>query len=224
MKPIDRITPIDQIEWDDDKCQHCYRPVTPWGWLCQLYDEHNPLHNINAYAAIHCTNKDWAKCPLNEGHHEIKSEAAIRLVQEKFFDLDSLERVRKLWEIRNDIDDTETAYQALRNGGKEKKDEKPSKGCNVDMIANIKEEFEESLDVLSAHRLFSYDTETEQRKNLPVSVALEIARRFGGTDESHHKSWVIDQMVRALTGSTNTMENEQYKQVTGEDWDKGIAP
>jgi hypothetical protein len=30
--------------------------------------------------------------------------------------------------------------------------------------------------------------------------ALEIARRYGGIDGAHHKDWVIDQMVRALTG------------------------
>lgn len=29
--------------------------------------------------------------------------------------------------------------------------------------------------------------------------ALDIARRFGGIGGDHHKAWVIDQMVRALT-------------------------
>jgi len=33
-----------------------------------------------------------------------------------------------------------------------------------------------------------------------VELALEYALRFGGADGSHHKAWVIDQMVRALTG------------------------
>lgn len=61
-----------------------------------------------------------------------------------------------------------------------------------------------------------------------VSKALTLARRFGGIDGDHHKAWVIDQMVRALTGS-------QYKAFVrdacdGEDgpntyeWNKGIAP
>ena len=30
--------------------------------------------------------------------------------------------------------------------------------------------------------------------------ALAIALRYGGIDGDHHKAWVIDQMVRALTG------------------------
>jgi hypothetical protein len=33
-----------------------------------------------------------------------------------------------------------------------------------------------------------------------VSTALEVAREYGGVDGDHHKAWVIDQMVRALTG------------------------
>ncbi len=33
-----------------------------------------------------------------------------------------------------------------------------------------------------------------------IKEALEIAFRHGGTDGEHHKQWVIDQMVRALTG------------------------
>jgi hypothetical protein len=34
----------------------------------------------------------------------------------------------------------------------------------------------------------------------PIERALELAVRFGGIDGSHHKAWVIDQMVRVLTG------------------------
>lgn len=33
-----------------------------------------------------------------------------------------------------------------------------------------------------------------------VDKALKVALRYGGTDGSHHKAWVIDQMVRHLTG------------------------
>lgn len=33
-----------------------------------------------------------------------------------------------------------------------------------------------------------------------IGRALEIAVRYGGIDGDHHKTWVIDQMVRALTG------------------------
>lgn len=33
-----------------------------------------------------------------------------------------------------------------------------------------------------------------------IDAALAIAAESGGTDGGHHKMWVIDQMVRALTG------------------------
>lgn len=33
-----------------------------------------------------------------------------------------------------------------------------------------------------------------------VSKALDYARQYGGIEGDHHKAWVIDQMVRALTG------------------------
>jgi hypothetical protein len=85
-----------------------------------------------------------------------------------------------------------------------------------------------------------------------IEHALNIAIQFGGIDGSHHKDWVIDQMVRALTGCTMVEaqgidsagepytykkqgESEEYKQLiadatAGEDgpdtyeWNKGIAP
>ena len=62
----------------------------------------------------------------------------------------------------------------------------------------------------------------------PVNKALEIAMNYGGCDGGHHKMWVIDQMVRVLTG-------DKYKEWVkfvraGEDgpmtyeWEEGIAP
>ncbi len=61
-----------------------------------------------------------------------------------------------------------------------------------------------------------------------MAAALDLASRYGGIDGDHHKMWVIDQMVRALTG-------DQYAewvrdQEDGEDgpetyeWNEGIAP
>ncbi len=58
--------------------------------------------------------------------------------------------------------------------------------------------------------------------------AIEIATKYGGTDELHHKSWVIDQMVRILAGNNYDKVVAQAK--AGEDgpetygWDEGIAP
>jgi hypothetical protein len=38
-----------------------------------------------------------------------------------------------------------------------------------------------------------------------VAKALDFALRYGGIDGSHHKDWVIDQMVRALTECPNVI-------------------
>lgn len=61
-----------------------------------------------------------------------------------------------------------------------------------------------------------------------IDEAIRLAVSYGGIDGAHHKAWVIDQMVRALTG-------DRYEQIVadakaGEDgpdtysWDVGIAP
>lgn len=88
--------------------------------------------------------------------------------------------------------------------------------------------------------------------NKQIEKALEIAVQYGGIDGDHHKRWVIDQMVRALTNCPMLKENlkdykgvdfvyeyqgesEEYKKLVadacaGEDgpdtyeWDEGIAP
>lgn len=58
--------------------------------------------------------------------------------------------------------------------------------------------------------------------------ALEVARRFGGIPEDHHKAWVIDQMCRALLGDDYDQFVAAAKSgVDGPEtysWDVGIAP
>ena len=90
------------------------------------------------------------------------------------------------------------------------------------------------------------------KKRQTIQRALDIAIRFGGIDGDHHKAWVIDQMVRALTGCpeheqhltdvngkqyvAHTLgESEEYKKLVREacngeygpdsyDWDIGVPP
>lgn len=58
--------------------------------------------------------------------------------------------------------------------------------------------------------------------------AIDIAVRFGGIDGEHHKAWVIDQMIRALTGGH--YDDVIARAKSGEDgpdtyeWNEGIAP
>lgn len=62
----------------------------------------------------------------------------------------------------------------------------------------------------------------------PIEAALDLAMRYGGINGEHHKTWVIDQMVRALTGTDYANWVQESK--VGEDgpntytWDEGIAP
>ena len=61
-----------------------------------------------------------------------------------------------------------------------------------------------------------------------MNKALEVAQNYGGIDGAHHKTWVIDQMVRALCG--NSYAEFVAAVCAGEDgpqtyeWDEGIAP
>jgi hypothetical protein len=72
-----------------------------------------------------------------------------------------------------------------------------------------------------------------------IRKALDYAVRYGGIDGEHHKTWTIDQMVRALTGcpERDGVQGEcgEYRRLVadakaGEDgpdtysWDVGIAP
>lgn len=61
-----------------------------------------------------------------------------------------------------------------------------------------------------------------------IKSALEVAINYGQIDGAHHKAWVIDQMVRALTG--DKYERFVASACVGQDgpetyfWDRGIAP
>lgn len=61
-----------------------------------------------------------------------------------------------------------------------------------------------------------------------TEVALKIAMQSGTVDGDHHKMWVIDQMVRALTGNGYPEWVSQHN--AGEDgpntyeWEVGIPP
>lgn len=68
-----------------------------------------------------------------------------------------------------------------------------------------------------------------------IVAAIDLALGFSYIDGAHHKTWVIDQMVRVLTGCGPDEESEEYKDLIkgvcyGEDgpdtysWDTGIAP
>jgi hypothetical protein len=67
-----------------------------------------------------------------------------------------------------------------------------------------------------------------------IHDALRFAHHYGDTEGAHHKQWVIDQMVRALTGRSPNYSAEYDAWVAeyraGEngpdtyEWDEGVAP
>ena len=63
-----------------------------------------------------------------------------------------------------------------------------------------------------------------------IEKALELAMRYGQIGGDHHKTWVIDQMVRVLLGSNEKYARWVKDACDGEDgpetygWDTGIAP
>lgn len=63
-----------------------------------------------------------------------------------------------------------------------------------------------------------------------IEIALDLAWKYAQIDGSHHRLWVIDQMVRVLCGSEeeyNRWVHEYEKPLDNGDyyeWDAGIAP
>lgn len=114
-----------------------------------------------------------------------------------------------------------------------------------DQIKEIRERFNSSAD-FDTDDLFRWmETllQAVEERETAIDKALIAAIRYAGIDGSHHKTWTIDQMVRALTacpqvqktakdcnGAAYTYdaqgESEDYSVLVKEcgEWDTGIAP
>lgn len=64
-----------------------------------------------------------------------------------------------------------------------------------------------------------------------IERAIELAWGYGQIDGAHHKTWVIDQMVRELAGPAYKDFVSEYRGEYDEDyeefeyeWDEGIPP
>jgi hypothetical protein len=58
-----------------------------------------------------------------------------------------------------------------------------------------------------------------------IQQAIAIMTEYAMIDGSHHKQWVIDQVLRALLGSDYEDFIYGYNHDPDyEDWDEGIAP
>lgn len=67
-----------------------------------------------------------------------------------------------------------------------------------------------------------------KEKDSDIEKVLELIFQYGQIDGDHHKAWVIDQIVRILTGDKykEWVKEYTYDEETGEcySWNKGIAP
>lgn len=52
------------------------------------------------------------------------------------------------------------------------------------------------------HEFIGPPEDVDMRDFVRIGEALDVARGFGTPDEAHHAAWVIDQMVRNLTGDS----------------------
>lgn len=61
-----------------------------------------------------------------------------------------------------------------------------------------------------------------------IRSAIDLAIQYGGIDSSHHRAWVIDQMLRILAGdSYDALIKEANAGENGTntyEWDVGIIP
>ncbi len=56
-------------------------------------------------------------------------------------------------------------------------------------------------DLMAQQRVSASPVETELlRAQFKISQAMDVAMKYGGIDEAHHKAWVIDQVLRYLLG------------------------
>lgn len=96
-------------------------------------------------------------------------------------------------------------------------------GCDCTMFDEDEETKEVGLPERAASPSASADLAPD------VAGALEIIERFGSIDGDHHKTWVIDQVVRKLLGKGYAawlvdMKDGEDGPNTYDEWDEGIAP
>ena len=60
----------------------------------------------------------------------------------------------------------------------------------------------------------------DQKEQSQIDLALDLARLYGPIEGSHHRAWVIDQMVHALTGENY----DRWVKENTYEWDVGTIP
>lgn len=74
------------------------------------------------------------------------------------------------------------------------------------------------------------DTSREENQMTEEKKVLNLIKDYGGIDGAHHKQWLLDQLVRAITVHPEAYAEWVADYEAGEDgpdtysWDEGIAP
>ena len=77
------------------------------------------------------------------------------------------------------------------------------------------------------HLLLDYIANLEQqckKQKEVIDKVRNIAYEYGQIDGAHHKTWVIDQMIRELLGTEYDNFIKEYEEDGEYTWDIGIAP
>jgi len=98
-------------------------------------------------------------------------------------------------------------------------------GVDADVIQRLAAEVERLTVEVGVTEIQRHIVDELLQKQARIDATLAIAYRYGGIDGEHHKEWVIDQMVRQLTGDYYAKWREHYDNADdGLKWPKGIAP
>lgn len=90
-------------------------------------------------------------------------------------------------------------------------EEKLKEECDLDYLDDIKEYIE----------FLEYNREENDSK---ISKTINLIEEYGWIDGDHHKTWVIDQILRILFGDYYNDWVENYEEDGEYTWDTGIAP
>ena len=100
--------------------------------------------------------------------------------------------------------------------------------CGSEVMVMDLEYIRDSLVLKNRMWLAHKECVDKKWKGDKIQKALDVAFKYGSTDGSHHKMWVIDQMVRALTGDKyedwvrKVKEGDEGPETYG--WEEGIPP
>lgn len=86
--------------------------------------------------------------------------------------------------------------------------------------AGVVDEFGRHWTVEEYNKRFCNGGSPEDR----IKKTLDIAYHYALVDGAHHKTWVIDQMIQALTGDGYDEWIRVWTEDGIYDWDTGIAP